>query len=276
MSESRSTSWLSECSSRRIIRLMFPACFNTISAHTPATAANSHAGSVVDQQRDRHERRRRPRNRGPPCRSAFVTTHHTATNTGAMIGYSTTSTPAAGGDTLAPTEVGASPGTCGRGSPPRRTRRPAGRPSIHRPSPAASAPLSASRPNTHAPLRQPSARVTFEAPGLPDPNVAMSTPLAPGDDRRARERAEDVGRDDRERCGHGAVRSATADGDRIALGANARAGLEWSIIGRGAGLADGRRAAPLRRGRSTHSGSGPSSGRPVKNLAAMQPPWQAS
>ena len=26
----------------------------------------------------------------------------------------------------------------------------------------------------------------------------------------------------------------------------------------------------------THSGSGPSSGRPVKNLAAMQPPWQAS
>ena len=26
----------------------------------------------------------------------------------------------------------------------------------------------------------------------------------------------------------------------------------------------------------THSGSGPSSGRPVKNLAAMHPPWQAS
>ena len=30
-------------------------------------------------------------------------------------------------------------------------------------------------------------------------------------------------------------------------------------------------ASPL-----THSGSGPSSGNPVKNLAAMHPPWQAS
>ncbi len=37
-----------------------------------------------------------------------------------------------------------------------------------------------------------------------------------------------------------------------------------------------RRGARLRRGPLTHSGSGPSSGRPVKNLAAMQPPWQAS
>ena len=56
-----------------------------------------------------------------------------------------------------------------------------------------------------------------------------------------------------------------------------RAGLEWSIAG--LGRATSRAAAasiaaspcPL-----THSGSGPSSGMPTKNFAAMQPPWQAS
>ena len=51
-------------------------------------------------------------------------------------------------------------------------------------------------------------------------------------------------------------------------------GFEWSAIGRGGTVARLARAAspwPC-----THSGSGPSRGRPVKNLAAMQPPWQAS
>ena len=54
-----------------------------------------------------------------------------------------------------------------------------------------------------------------------------------------------------------------------------RTGLEWSIAGRGtvAGSTTAKPSSPPPR---THSGSGPSRGRPVKNLAAMQPPWQAS
>jgi hypothetical protein len=38
--------------------------------------------------------------------------------------------------------------------------------------------LPASSTYTHTPLRQPSARVTFDAPGLPEPNVEMSMPFA--------------------------------------------------------------------------------------------------
>ena len=50
---------------------------------------------------------------------------------------------------------------------------------------------------------------------------------------------------------------------------------EWSSEGRGISCTgtDPSSASPSP---PTHSGSGPSSGRPVKNLAAMQPPWQAS
>src|SRR6185312_464030 len=50
---------------------------------------------------------------------------------------------------------------------------------------------------------------------------------------------------------------------------------EWSIAGRGVEPAPtaARSSSPWP---LTHSGSGPSRGRPVKNLAAMQPPWQAS
>ena len=52
-------------------------------------------------------------------------------------------------------------------------------------------------------------------------------------------------------------------------------GLEWSEVGAGRSStptwARGSSPWPL-----THSGSGPSRGSPVKNLAAMQPPWQAS
>ena len=39
-------------------------------------------------------------------------------------------------------------------------------------------PLSASSTYTQMPLRHPSARVTFEAPGFPEPTVEMSIPFA--------------------------------------------------------------------------------------------------
>src|SRR5215207_9681399 len=50
---------------------------------------------------------------------------------------------------------------------------------------------------------------------------------------------------------------------------------EWSPSGRGVPLRSTVDTAVAPKPR-THSGSGPASGRPVKNFAAMQPPRQAS
>ena len=77
--------------------------------------------------------------------------------------------------------------------------------------------------------------------------------------------------------GHGHRRRAAGPGGPAGrCGTRGAAGrCEWSPDGRGAGT-----PACASRARSpwpfTHSGSGPSSGRPVKNLAAMQPPRQES
>ncbi|SLH04023.1 Uncharacterised protein [Mycobacteroides abscessus subsp. abscessus] len=73
------------------------------------------------------------------------------------------------------------------------------------------------------------------------------------------------------------ARSGTRRPGRPRATARGRAGArrEWSLSGLGAlsapTVASANSALPR-----THSGSGPSSGRPVKNFAAMQPPWQES
>ena len=82
----------------------------------------------------------------------------------------------------------------------------------------------------------------------------------------------------------GPPRPATAGAGQIghavaaADGVGQQAAPAPSDPGPGDGTAPAGHAVPA--GRSpwplTHSGSGPSSGRPVKNLAAMHPPWQAS
>ena len=88
-------------------------------------------------------------------------------------------------------------------------------------------------------------------PGWPAPRRAGSPPLRPGS---------------------GASRSQTA----VTTGLRVKPdGL--GVVDRGAGDSggvDGRETS--RPPPCTHSGSGPSRGRPVKNLAAMHPPWQAS
>lgn len=67
------------------------------------------------------------------------------------------------------------------------------------------------------------------------------------------------------RCGGGRQRT-----DR-----GRRRRLLWSLSMMGSAVAS-TAASAASPWPSTHSGSGPSIGRPVKNLAAMQPPWQAS
>ena len=86
------------------------------------------------------------------------------------------------------------------------------------------------------PLRQPSARVTLEAPGFPDPTVVMSMPLA-----RATSAA--LGNVP-SRYAAGSSATHTAITVRKNVTGWARCGLEWSIAGRGALPAPTRASSP--------------------------------
>ena len=233
-------------------------------------AAISHAGDAGDDEPDRQQSDDRDDRRHDALPVSCVTaTSHTASDDGDDDRVQHEHRPAAGGHALAAAEPARRPGTCGRGSPPRRTR---SRRVVRR----ASSPT----PGGERSLQ----RVEHEH------QHALAPAEHAGDVRRAGVAGAvrgdvDAARrgDDRRRSG--TCRAGTPTGMQRrphTAGADQRrrrrcTGREWSAARpSGSGRADGRRRAPARRGRSTHSGSGPSSGRPVKNLAAMQPPWQAS
>ena len=137
-----------------------------------------------DDEPDREECDAGDRGERRPSARARQATHTTA-RAATTAGWSTTITPAPVAMPLPPRNrrvtgntwpmiaaaPSAYPATRGSDGPPSH-------PPAHRPTIVAIAPLAASSTKTSAPLRQPSALVTLEAPGLPEPIAVMSTPEA--------------------------------------------------------------------------------------------------
>src|SRR6056297_3351183 len=187
---------------------MFEACFATIRAHSAPTARNSQAGAPCTTS---------PRGTSPtattdPSAALPVTleiSHQRPTASGARRGCTTTRTPDPVATPLPPRKCRVT-GNMWPTTAAAPHQYAMGTPSTTSPSPAARAPLPASSTYTHTPVRQPSARVTLEAPGFPEPNVEMRMPLGNVPSRYA------IGT--RNHMGEWPPGSAPADADRHPFG----------------------------------------------------------
>lgn len=95
----------------------------------------------------------------------------------AKIGYKTERNPAVVATPLPPLSRRVTGRTCPSTAATPRAH-PPGRPPTAKPREAAIAPFMASAISTMSPARQPSMRLTFEAPGLPEPSAVTSCPPA--------------------------------------------------------------------------------------------------
>ena len=252
----------SACSSRRSRRRMLLVWRTASSPHNPAVAAISHAGAPVDDEADRRghdsgdrrDRRlaRHPRHDEPDRR------HH-----GRDHRLQHGDDPGPGRHALAATQ-------------PARQREdvPEDRRGTEHVATGATAQPQPGERGQHALQRVEDEHERALAPAQRARHVGRAgVARAGGTDvdargrrhqRRARERAEQVGR----RGEHDPHRRSGQRRRNVT-------GREWSAAGRGADAAT-TPASASSPWPCTHSGSGPSRGRPVKNLAAMHPPWQAS
>ena len=147
-------------------------------------AANSHAGAPVMARPigNRATHAIEASDARPVVRD---TTTHTTARAATTAGWSTAITPAPVATPLPPRNrrvtgktwptiaaaPSAYPATRGSAGPPSH-------PPAHSPASVAIAPFAASSTKTSAPLRHPSALVTLDAPGFPEPIAVMSTPEA--------------------------------------------------------------------------------------------------